>query len=290
MARRHVKYATAAAVGTLFPAALVACTFLTDLGGLSGAGAPDAFAAFDGAADDVNQDPIEARSVDGATDSADASDSSDPRTTGCRGQPMHRFCDDFDESVLGALWTVRDERLGSLSLEDGGLSAPHVLVARGDAGAIGRRAYLKLEHPDASIQSVRCEFDARMDEFDPNGQTHVLALRLFSTAFTYYDVAVRVGQNPALLQEYGQFSDGGSTASTSTIGNITPGTWFHLKIDLKLTDPKTASVEIDGKAPLIKPLTLPSNSGWGAYFGLGQTDESTTPWTARFDNFWCDWQ
>jgi hypothetical protein len=257
-----------------------ACGLFPDTSSLSGgdAGAADATT-------DVGVADAEAGTSDAPSDAP-----SDALVSPC--SAAHTFCDDFDQTALGATWDEKILLSGPLALTSAKVvSPPNALQATaaakgGDETALGK-AFPAANHThvelDLLVASPANVTGTEVDVVD-------FVLDTPASGFAYGNFNLQRWQGITQLEEYMEPGDGGTSAGQDLQASETFSTWRHVALDLDFTN-QTFAVAVDGMPVTSFAMNPPvAKTGFSMYVGVGYVGNANADWNVYVDNVVVDQQ
>jgi hypothetical protein len=241
---------------------LPSCSVLTDLGALRG---------------------------DAGLDATQDVSASDATTSWCAKQEAG-FCDDFDESPLGALWSqTHVDDGGALMLQDAAsTSQPNALVVTSAGTSVN--AFLGYTHA-GSVSKLHCELEVRPELTLATGGVWIVDV-LFHTldsTLSYYEISFELTESGSTFYEEIFFADGGSSAPKTSAPVLPSATWTHLAMDLDFTTTK-ATLTYNGIPAMTATLQHPPTASTDELVSIGIVGDYSPDggtWALRFDDVAC---
>jgi len=261
-----------------------ACGLFPDVASLSGSDAGDA-AVEDVVVLDAPQETSEEAAVDAPSDASDAS------VSPCASQ--HLFCDDFDQTALGALWDEKVLKSGPLALSSTSVvTPPNALEATAITNGSGDETALGKHFPAADHTHV--EFDLLVVSPSDTSGTELdvadLVLDTPPSGYDYADFDLQRWQGATQLEEYMQGADGGPNGGQDLPVTETFASWRHVALDLDFPN-QTFSLALDGASVTSFAMSPAApKCGFSLYVGVGYVEGANDDWNVFVDDVVVDQQ
>jgi hypothetical protein len=210
----------------------------------------------------------------------------------------HTFCDDFDETPLGALWDKTSMAHGSLTLDPAAYVSPPLSLSAVayDAGpnSAGGPQLVKTLGNGTLAQKVHCEADVRLDQVTTTtgGALTIFYMSLAGTGPDVQDAWVRLNVNAkaSFFEFHTQFADGGGAPSTLPLDALTIAEWGHFTVEVQFPSGAggSVSVSVNGATASASVVTPPGSPSQTLTLSGMVAMPPTTQWQVHFDNVWCD--
>jgi hypothetical protein len=294
------RLALVASLALISAASSVACGLTADFSGLQGGAhdagpvgdvtvGPDAPPSEDGSNDVLAPDGSPAET--GASDTG-ALDVTLPDASFCASYPTPvKFCDDFDEgqSTVGQGWSATDVYPGSTAQIDYTYySPPASFLSSIDASSAPASARLQEDLP-LSTPQVSIQFEALLPQLSGTN-FEVCTLHQPVANGTTYGLFYKYQDGNLLVYVRSLADDGGEVDYVGTIGPP-PSSWFHVQIDIEVSEVGTIVVKHDGAVVLnATGVDTSTPSRASMFVELGYYSDAPFTALAHFDNVVIDWQ